>query len=128
LASEMWAALQKELASTNPIHVLLLIKEWRAMEYHGGTITDYLMRFDAAISKLEGLGEVISDKDKRSTLILSIRDERLRQAMQAVFTMNTNYTDLVEHLKMNAATFQYDETRNDIDTGICAGTTIALAA
>jgi hypothetical protein len=46
-ASEMWQALKKELYSKNAMHKLAVLNQWRKLEYDGGSISEYIMKFDA---------------------------------------------------------------------------------
>jgi hypothetical protein len=100
-AHSMWKKLKDRYEYQSAAAQRLVFNEWKSLSYNnGGSIRDYIGKFDSVAARYTAVGGKLDDNQKALQLLHSIQSDRYDYVVKSPGTMNLSYDDLCTQLMM----------------------------
>jgi hypothetical protein len=100
-AHAMWKKLKDRYEYQSAAAQRLVFNEWKSLSYNnGGSIRDYISKFDSIAARYIAVGGKLDDNQKALQLLHSIQSDRYDYVVKSPSTMNLSYDELCTQLMM----------------------------
>jgi hypothetical protein len=100
-AHSMWKKLKDRYENQSAAAQRLVFNEWRSLSYNnGGSIRDYISKFDVVAARYTAVGGKLDDNQKALQLLHSIHSDRYDYVVKSPSTMSLSYNELCTQLIM----------------------------